>query len=169
MAEKKKTGAVGKYTPERVDLICHMIASTGQDQAGYKAAGITKDTFYTWVKEKPDFSDRVSAARAAWRKIDEPAMIEAFRQGLIKAMLGYQQERTNAEETTLSSGEKVKKVSKSTATVPPAEWAFRIVAPTMAGKFGLERTESTTKIDFGSLSKEQLARIVAGERPEDVV
>jgi hypothetical protein len=172
MVQKRKGGAKSKYTLERVDLICHMIASTGQDKAGYEAAKIGSSTFHDWLNDKPEFSERVSQARAAWREIDDEAMIEAFRQGLIKAMVGYQQVRTNEETTTLPNGDEVTKESRSTATVPPAEWAFRIVAPQMQGKFGVDRKDITTDgkaIDWGNLTREQLARIAAGESPNDVL
>lgn len=171
MAGKGKAGAKGKYDDLTVNRICRSLERTGHDQTAAKAGGISTHTFYAWLREKPQFAQRVEAARGKWADIDDEAITEAFRQGLIRAMTGFQQVRTNAETTTLPNGEQVKKVSKSTSTVPPAQWAFVLAAPQMAGKFGLERKDLTTggkAIDFGSLTKEQLARIVAGERPEDV-
>jgi len=60
--------ARGKYTPERVDRIFRAIAQTGKDKEGYEAGGITPETFYRWIKDKPEFSERVTHAKDLFRQ-----------------------------------------------------------------------------------------------------
>jgi hypothetical protein len=65
MAAGKK-GRHSKYTPELVDQIVTAIAVHGVDSAGFEGR-IGKDTFYQWLKHKPDFSDAVSQAKKEYR------------------------------------------------------------------------------------------------------
>ncbi len=58
----------GKYNPEIVDVICNTIALTGTDKEGIKAGGISKNTFYKWLKLKSDFYDRVARAKEKFRR-----------------------------------------------------------------------------------------------------
>lgn len=55
-------GRKSKYTPEVVQRITEAIrlGATYELACGY--AGIHKDTFYTWMNTKPDFSDLVKDA-----------------------------------------------------------------------------------------------------------
>lgn len=138
MTQKRK-GAIGKYSPERVETICRIIARTGSDKQAYQAAGIGKDTFYSWLREKPDFSEQVARARKEWYAIDEEAIVSAFRAALVKALDGVTETWTNDETTTLPTGDKVTKTSVRTVQRGPAEWAVRIVAPQVTGKYGVER------------------------------
>lgn len=52
-----------KYTPDRVKLVLDSIAEFGTDRDGYERGGISRDTFYAWMRIHPDFSDGVLAAR----------------------------------------------------------------------------------------------------------
>ena len=61
-------GARGKYTDEIKKAIADAIRKTGRDEDGIKAAGIARDTFYRWLKEKPDFPDIVTNAKSDFRK-----------------------------------------------------------------------------------------------------
>ncbi len=66
MAAGKK-GRSSKYTPEMVEEIVTAIAVHGVDSAGWDGR-ISKDTFYEWLKHKPDFSDMVVQAKREYRK-----------------------------------------------------------------------------------------------------
>lgn len=63
-----KGGRRSKYTPEIVEVILNEIAITGNDKAGYEAAGINPDTFYEWLKRHSEFSERVKKAKAEYRE-----------------------------------------------------------------------------------------------------
>ena len=60
--------AKGKYNEENIRFIEEAIKLYGTDRAGYEAVPISQDTFYRWIKEKPEFSERVANARQFWRQ-----------------------------------------------------------------------------------------------------
>jgi len=53
-----------KYTPERVDEIIASLKIGLTDRDAALASGISWDTFDAWQKRYPDFSDRVTRAKA---------------------------------------------------------------------------------------------------------
>ena len=53
-----------KYTPELVNQLIHYIEAGNYIQTACDAVGISKETFYTWIKEKSDFSDAIKKAEA---------------------------------------------------------------------------------------------------------
>lgn len=142
-AARARLGKKGKYSPERVDTICRIIARTGSDKQAAKAAKIGVTTFYEWLKDpdKPKFAERVARARKQWYAIDEEAIVTAFKARLIMAMNGVTQTWTSQETTTLETGESVMVTSVTTVQRGPAEWAMRIVAPQVLGRYGFVRRE----------------------------
>ena len=61
---KSKRGAKGKYDDERVKNILDVIRAGNYKVIAARAAGINPDTFYEWMKTKPDFSDAIKKAQA---------------------------------------------------------------------------------------------------------
>lgn len=166
MAIKKTTpksnrGAKGKYTPEVVNRICHALAATGRDKAALAAGGIHADTFYRWIKDKPEFSERVDTARAEWLTRDDYARDKAMRDGLLISLTGFNKITENEETTTLPNGDKVTKVSRQSTFVAPARWAHELVARAMNEKHGLERLTVTLERigDVSKLSDAELSQL----------
>jgi len=63
---KRKKGKVGrhsKYTYETVKDILKVISIGGSDKSAYEYAGISIDCFYSWLRKKKVFSDKVTQAR----------------------------------------------------------------------------------------------------------
>lgn len=58
-----------KYTPELVKQLIGLLRNGNTDVDACSRVGISKDTFYEWIKSKPDFSDAVSRARAETRHL----------------------------------------------------------------------------------------------------
>jgi hypothetical protein len=56
-------GRKGQYSQEKVITICNAIAAKGSDRDGYKAGGISHQTFYRWFREKVEFRNAVTRAR----------------------------------------------------------------------------------------------------------
>lgn len=56
--------AKGKYTPELVEQISRLIEAGNYAVDACMAVGINNDTFYDWLKTKPEFSDTIKKARA---------------------------------------------------------------------------------------------------------
>lgn len=76
--------ARGKYTLELVQDICTAIALEGTERSGWKGR-ISEDTFYTWLKDKAEFSEAVNAAKAEYRQ----NLPEADRRQARKAFVDY--------------------------------------------------------------------------------
>lgn len=55
--------AKGKYTPQTVDKIVTALSVGMTDLDACIVGGITQETFYTWKRNKPEFSERVTRAR----------------------------------------------------------------------------------------------------------
>lgn len=56
-------GAKGKYNASVLKEIATAIETGGSDIDACTMAGISKETFYNWLNEKPDFVDLVTRAR----------------------------------------------------------------------------------------------------------
>lgn len=54
--------AKSKRTPETRERILALLRGGNFHETAYKAAGISKQTFYDWMKTDPDFSDAVEKA-----------------------------------------------------------------------------------------------------------
>lgn len=80
-----KGGAKGKYRPEVVDVIITAIEETGREIDGYKAAGISHQTFNRWKNEKNEFRDQVQKAHAKFRKY----LPETLRKKALESVADY--------------------------------------------------------------------------------
>ena len=59
-----KIGRPSKYTPEVVETIINSIRKGATHGLACQAAGIGEQTFYGWMKDFPEFSDRVKAVES---------------------------------------------------------------------------------------------------------
>lgn len=60
--------AKGKYSKAIVDSICKMIEEGHTNKDAAILNRISHDTFYAWLKDKPEFSDAVKRAQAKFKK-----------------------------------------------------------------------------------------------------
>lgn len=75
-----------KYNEKKVNRICSLIEKDTYTVSEIcSLSGISEDTYYTWQKEKPEFSERIKEARD---KYDEIIVKEA-KKSLIKLIQGY--------------------------------------------------------------------------------
>jgi len=56
-----------KYTEETIEGICKELREGATQLDAAIVNGICKDTFYDWMKNKPDFSDRIKNALADFK------------------------------------------------------------------------------------------------------
>lgn len=76
-------GRKSKYTPEVVDKLIQAISLGATDGDACAYAGISQQTFYLWQtqKEKIEFLDRVTRARAAGHVADLQVIAKAAHNG----------------------------------------------------------------------------------------
>lgn len=89
---------MAKYSKKIVNDICELISTDSYTIAEIcKNVGIHKDTYYEWLKSKPDFSDEIKKAKD---KFDEMLASEA-KKSLVKMVKGYtvQEKRTVTADT----------------------------------------------------------------------
>ena len=53
-----------KYKPELVNEIIKYIEAGNYQKTACEAVGISEETFYTWMKEKPEFSESIKKAES---------------------------------------------------------------------------------------------------------
>lgn len=92
---------MAKYSKKIVENICSLIKKDSYTISEIcSLSGISKETYYTWIETKPDFSDAVKKAKGEY---DEFIIVEA-RKSLVKMIQGYtvQEKKT----VTVDSGKK---------------------------------------------------------------
>lgn len=77
---------MAKYSKKIVDAICSLIKADSYTIAEIcKNVGISKDTYYSWLKAKPDFSDAIKRAES---EFTQDILVECKR-SLRKLITGY--------------------------------------------------------------------------------
>ena len=89
--------AMAKYCDEIVQEICGYIRDGDTQEAAYEKAGIGKETFYGWMREKTDFSDAIRAAKKDFLRNQYKDAV----QSLYKRATGY-----DVEEPEIIYGDK---------------------------------------------------------------
>ena len=88
---------MAKYCDEIVQEICGYIRDGDTQEAAYEKAGIGKETFYGWMREKTDFSDAIKAAKKDFLRNQYKDAV----QSLYKRATGY-----DVEEPEITYGDK---------------------------------------------------------------
>ena len=88
---------MAKYCDEIVQEICGYIRDGDTQEAAYEKAGIGKETFYGWMREKMDFSDAIKAAKKDFLRNQYKDAV----QSLYKRATGY-----DVEEPEITYGDK---------------------------------------------------------------
>lgn len=108
---------MAKYSEEIVDRIVELISLDSYTIAEIcKNVGISKDTYYRWMKEYSDFSDTIKRAQS---EFDDFIVTEA-KKSLVKKIQGYTVEETKTvyiEKPTKDGEEQGKpKIKEKTVT-----------------------------------------------------
>lgn len=110
-----------KYTPEIVERILSVFRETGSDKVAYLAANISKDTFYKWKLNHPDFADLLAIAAVDFRMRAPESYIEQAKKTLEDYLFNGETQTWSSREIHKDANgniikivEKVSKVVKST-------------------------------------------------------
>lgn len=127
------TGRKSKYSPELVEVILNTLRTTGSDKAAIKAARISRETFYDWIKTKPDFSDQVAKAKTQYRLTSPSALREAAQTQLWKYLSGAQYRKVYTKRTiTDPKGQQTVIETETIAQLAPPQWAIERVLGTQS-------------------------------------
>ena len=93
---------MAKYSQKLVDRICSLIREDSYTIAEIcDLVGINKDTYYTWMKTKSDFSDSIKKAEDARMQF----FVAEAQKSLLKKIQGYEVEESKI--TYVDSGKPV--------------------------------------------------------------
>lgn len=113
---KTKTGRTSKYTPETINKIYEALRSGCTDLDAAHAVGISKDTFYEWIKTKTDFADIVKNAKKEFQDWEYNGILSDAKKSLRTLICGMEYEETKIELGRGHTGGELKIVRKTTTT-----------------------------------------------------
>lgn len=89
-----------KYCDEVVNEICTHIRSGSTQREAHKKAGISHDAFYTWLKTKADFAEKVKKAKEEFLS----SRVEELEKSLFKRALGFEYTEKETEYVSDADG-----------------------------------------------------------------
>lgn len=110
-------GRIGKYNTKIVERICLLIKTDSYTVAEIcEQVSINQDTYYEWLKNKPEFSDAIKKAKG---EFDDFLLVEC-RKSLVKKIRGYtiQEKKTVTADTgkVNEEGKPIVKVKEHSVT-----------------------------------------------------
>lgn len=60
---------MAKFNPDTVDIIVEALRETGSRREAWESAGVSKVTFYAWMRQFPGFRREVEAAEEEYRRV----------------------------------------------------------------------------------------------------
>ena len=135
----------GKFNDVKDDIISY-IREGDSNILACKKVGISKETFYTWINDKPDFSDSLKKARKEFRE----TIVQTLEQSLWKRAAGYEIEESKNEYRTLKDGgEVLVKSSKITKPFPPDTGALIFALTNLDPENWKNRQDNRLSVDDG--------------------
>ena len=135
----------GKFNDVKDDIISY-IREGDSNILACKKVGISKETFYTWINDKPDFYDSLKKARKEFRE----TIVQTLEQSLWKRAAGYEIEESKNEYRTLKDGRKVLvKSSKITKHFPPDTGALIFALTNLDPENWKNRQDNRLSVDDG--------------------
>lgn len=164
---------MAKYNKKIVDNICALIRTDSYTIAEIcEQVGISKETYYQWLKTKPDFSDVIKKAEDEFKEY----MLVECNKSLVKLIKGYtvQEKRTVTADTGKKddNGKPIVKVKEHVVTdkhYPPSLGAIIHFQTNRDPDNWKNRQENKVSGEVGikssleSLSDEELQKIVDGD------
>lgn len=111
---------MAKYNSEIVDKICGFLSEGKTRQDAFMLAGIGKQTFYTWLETKQDFSDAVKKAEATYQEWEMHEMAATAKKSLKELITGGEYEEVRTEYENDGTGTpRIKKQVRTMKRVGP--------------------------------------------------
>lgn len=167
-----KRGRKSELTPERINIMTRIIADGGTDEQAYKAAGISYETFYRWLRENNEFRDAIQKAEQEYNQWYNAGIVQDAKKSLRKLVCGFSYEEVTTETIPAKDGKttvtKKKVVQKHMAPNPtaiifaltnrdPENWKNRQTNE-ISGDI---KTTTEMKTDLSKLPDELLEQVMA--------
>lgn len=94
-----------KYTPEIISEICAELEQGRSAKDTCRRVNIAEDTFYTWMKEHPEFAERVKAARKVYDDWERNELVKDCKLSLKELIRGAEVTDTQTEYEPGKDGE----------------------------------------------------------------
>ena len=108
------------YTPERVARICEAIERGETNETAAKIGGISITTFCEWQNKKPEFSEAVKRAKAAFEDWQMNGILEDARKSLKTLICGQEYEEIKTEyENDKTGNPRIRKQTRITKKILP--------------------------------------------------
>lgn len=169
--------AKSKYSEELKTAICNAIAVYGLDEAGYKAGDISCQTFYLWIKERPEFAEAVKAARSDYKNSSRDNLKRLAGKALVDYLSGNMVKVTHTKKQSLDLNNEIVELEEwRTAPCGIPQWAIA-----RALGEGLTETEALSRLAELNLipswvvdcaekildrAREEIATLLRAELPE---
>ena len=135
----------GKFNDVKDDIISY-IREGDSNILACKKVGISEETFYTWINDKPEFSESLKKARKEFRE----TIVQTLEQSLWKRAAGYEVEEVKNEYSTLKDGSKVLvKSSKTTKHFPPDTGALIFALTNLDPENWKNKQDNRLSVDDG--------------------
>lgn len=162
-----------KYTPETTAKIFDALRSGDTNDIAAAKAGINIDTFYEWLKSKPEFSEGVKRSRAEYQEWELNGILADAKKSLKTLIVGceYEEVKTEYEQDPHDpTAPRIKKQTRTTKKVlpnatavifalcnrDPEHWQNR-VSNELSGKI---ETEAKTDVSLARVPDELLAQVI---------
>ena len=168
-----KRGRKGKYTEKCVTIICEALENGESDKTACRLANIEEQTYYRWLKEKSEFSERVKKAKEAFIEWTNNGILEEARKSLKTLIMGQEYEEVKTEyesDPSNPDAPRIKKQSRTTKKIlpnptavifalcnrDPDNWQNRITNE-LTGKV---ENETKTEVSLKNVPDELLAQVI---------
>jgi len=115
-------GRQSKYTEDCINKICDALRNGYTDVDAAHAAGISKDTFYEWLKYKTDFADLVKNAKKEFQDWEFNGILADAKKSLKTLICGVEYEETKTEleqDPNHPGAPRIKRQTKTTKKILP--------------------------------------------------
>ena len=166
-------GRQPKYSPERVQRICEAIEKGETNERAAKIGGISVSTFCEWQATKPEFSEAIKRAKAAFEDWELNGILTDAKKSLKTLIVGMEYEEVKSEyveDPRHPGNPQIKRQTVVKKRIPPSptavifalcnrdpeRWKNRITNE-LSGKV---ETDTKADVSLASVPDELLAKVI---------
>lgn len=117
-------GRKTKYSAQIVEKILEALRHSGSDRQAFEAAGVSRDTFYKWIRQYPDFSDALVQAKIVFRERCPEQLREKAMDALLDHLYGRVVETWTIHEIVRDGEKIIRRESTKTVKRGVPQWVI---------------------------------------------